>query len=145
MNGSGSGWVWLSTLTLPSLMASSKALCVFGVVRLISSARTTLANIGPGRNSKVWSGLVENRHAQDVGGEQVAGELDAAEGAVEHARERMRQGGFSHPRHILDQEVALAREADQRQLDGSRLSADDRFDRLLQLPDFLSCVSTDQT
>ncbi len=33
-------------------MASSRADCVFGEARLISSPRTMLAKIGPGRNSK---------------------------------------------------------------------------------------------
>src|SRR5438552_56184 len=33
---------------------SSSALCVLGVARLISSARTTWAMIGPGRNSNSW-------------------------------------------------------------------------------------------
>ena len=37
-----------STETWPSLIASSSADCVRGVVRLISSASTTLAKIGPG-------------------------------------------------------------------------------------------------
>ena len=35
-------------------MHSSSALCVLGVARLISSARTTWAKIGPGRNSNSW-------------------------------------------------------------------------------------------
>ena len=41
-----------STVTAPSFIASSSADCVFGVARLISSASTTLANTGPGWNSK---------------------------------------------------------------------------------------------
>ena len=41
-------WVLPSTETWPSLIASSRALWVRGVVRLISSARITLAKIGPG-------------------------------------------------------------------------------------------------
>ena len=48
MNGGSSGYVLPSTETWRSLIASSRALWVRGVVRLISSARITLAKIGPG-------------------------------------------------------------------------------------------------
>ena len=44
-----------STVTWPSAMASSRAACVFGEARLISSARTTLLNTGPGRKSNELS------------------------------------------------------------------------------------------
>ena len=52
MNGAGSTSTWPSALTVPSAMASSSALCVRGVARLISSASTTLAKTGPRLNSK---------------------------------------------------------------------------------------------
>src|SRR5688500_18336256 len=45
-------WVCLATVTEPSLIASSSADCVFGVARLISSASTMFAKIGPRWNSK---------------------------------------------------------------------------------------------
>ncbi len=54
----GSSRVTPSTVTCCSAMASSSADWVFGVARLISSTSTTLANTGPGRNSKsrvLWS------------------------------------------------------------------------------------------
>ena len=47
MNGSGSMWLAPSALTWRSSIASSSADCVFGEARLISSARTMLANSGP--------------------------------------------------------------------------------------------------
>ena len=53
--GRGSGWVTPSTVICRSSMASSRADWVFGVARLISSARTICATMGPGRNSKSWS------------------------------------------------------------------------------------------
>src|SRR5439155_17385021 len=56
--GFGSACVTPSTVTWRSSIGSSKADCVRGVVRLISSTRTTLANTGPGtkRNAPVtWS------------------------------------------------------------------------------------------
>ena len=41
-----------STVTCCSAIASSRADCVFGIARLISSTRTTFANTGPALNSK---------------------------------------------------------------------------------------------
>src|ERR1044071_7017256 len=58
MNGMSSVWVVSSIETWPSLIASSSADCVRGVVRLISSASTMLAKIGPCRSSNTlpcWS------------------------------------------------------------------------------------------
>src|SRR5262245_7958132 len=52
MNGRASSCVCTSTVTLRSCMHSSRPDCVFGEARLISSTSTTLAKIGPGRNSK---------------------------------------------------------------------------------------------
>ena len=73
-------------------MASSRAACVLGGVRLISSARTTLANSGPAGTEQrwpvVWSSWMTSvprcrRH-------QVGRELDAAEAETsESARVRM--------------------------------------------------------
>jgi hypothetical protein len=52
MNGSGSGRVTPSADTWRSSIASSSADCVFGGVRLISSARRMFVNTGPCRNAK---------------------------------------------------------------------------------------------
>ena len=54
MKGCGNAWVMLSTDTWASFIASRRLLWVFGVVRLISSASTIWAKIGPGLNSKTW-------------------------------------------------------------------------------------------
>src|SRR3990172_3200377 len=56
-NGLGRGYVVPSKVTNPSPIASSRADGVRGLERLISSASTILAKIGPGRNLKsplVW-------------------------------------------------------------------------------------------
>ena len=53
MNGCGSAIGVPSIVTRASSIASSSAACVLGGVRLISSASTTLALIGPGRTLKV--------------------------------------------------------------------------------------------
>ena len=49
-NGSSRAYVSVPTVTECSCIASSRADCVLGVARLISSARTIWAKIGPRRN-----------------------------------------------------------------------------------------------
>ena len=82
-NGSASLCRTRPTVTCRSCMASSRAACVFGGVRLISSARITLRNSGPSRkrNSRLPGAAVLLDHfgAGDVGRHQVGRELDAAE------------------------------------------------------------------
>ena len=48
MNGAPTGLPTPSIVTMPSSITSSSALCVFGLARLISSASTIEAKIGPG-------------------------------------------------------------------------------------------------
>jgi hypothetical protein len=50
-------------------------------------------------------------------------------------RQSLRQGCFSNPWNVLDQKVAFRQKADQRQLDGLRLPADNLFYCGLQLMD----------
>ncbi len=46
---------------------------------------------------------IENRHAEDVGGEHVAGELDALELQTQRCGKRMGQRCFADAGNILDQ------------------------------------------
>ena len=73
-NGSGRGRLSPSTETCRSCMASSRADCVRGVARLISSTSRTFVKIGPGMNRN--RALVD-AGARDVGGQQVRRSLDA--------------------------------------------------------------------
>ncbi len=75
---------------------------------------------------------VEDRDAYDVRGEQVARELDPAEGAFHRPGERMCQSGFPNPGDVLDEEVPLGQETDEGEPDGIRLAAHDGLDRGLQ-------------
>ena len=49
VKGRGRGWLTPSTVTWPSSMASSKALWVLALVRLISSAKNRWHRAAPGR------------------------------------------------------------------------------------------------
>jgi hypothetical protein len=54
---------------------------------------------------------VVDRNAQDVGGQQVAGELDALETQAQRCRDGMGQRGFADAGHVLDQKVAACQKA----------------------------------
>jgi hypothetical protein len=58
--------------------------------------------------------LVEDRDARDVGGQQVRGELDAADAAVDAARQRLRQHRLADAGHVLDEQVPLGQQHHQR-------------------------------
>ena len=131
-----SSWCVASSIeTWPSLIASSSADCVRGVVRLISSASTTFAKIGPGLSSNTLPLLVVDRHADDVGRQQVARELDATEGAAERRGERARERRLADARDVLDQQVAARQQRDHRGADRLGLAADDGRDRVLEPAD----------
>jgi len=51
--------------------------------------------------------LAVDRHAGDVAGQQVRGELDAPDGAVDRAGERFRQRRLAHAGDVLEQQVSL--------------------------------------
>ena len=67
----------------------------------------------PGPELELAYLLVEGADTGDVRGQQVWRELDAAERAVEGARERLGEHGLAHAGHVLDQEVAFTQQSDQ--------------------------------
>ena len=95
-------------------MHSSSALCVFGVARLISSASTTWAKIGPGRNSNsVVFWLKIERPVTS----------DGSRSGVNWMRRKMQPMLWLSalasivlptPGHVLDQDVALAEQRHER-------------------------------
>jgi hypothetical protein len=78
---------------------------------------------------------VEDRHAGDVRRQEVAGELDAVEGATEGRRQRPGQGGLADPGDVLDEQVAARQERGDRQADRPGLAAHHRGDRGLESAD----------
>ena len=66
--------------------------------------------------------------ADDVGGHQVGGELDAGERAADHLGERLDGQRLGHAGHALEQHVALGEQADQHPLDQLVLADDDPLD-----------------
>ena len=102
-------------VTWLSFIASSSADCVFGVVRLISSASRKLLKIGPGLEFEGLGVRVVDGDAEHVAGQHVAGELQAVEAAGDGARQGLRQRGLADAGHVLDQQVAARQQADQRE------------------------------
>ncbi len=60
--------------------------------------------------------LVEDHGADDVGREQVRGELDSGERRVHHLREGAHREGLGQPGHALQQDVAPGKQPDQQPL-----------------------------
>ena len=110
----------MPTDTLTSCIASSSADCVFGVARLISSASTTFAKIGPGWNSKNVPAvrlLLHDVRADDVGGHQVGRELDARELQVQDVGQRVHEARLADAGNAFEQHVAAGEQARDGQVD----------------------------
>ncbi len=127
-NGRSSSCVVVPLVTVRSCMASSSADWVLGVARLISSASTRLAKIGPGWKRRVLRAALvglDDHAADDVGGHQVGGELDARVFQLQSARESAQQRGLAQSRHAFEQHVAAGQQADQHAFDDVVLAYDD--------------------
>ena len=119
----------LPTVTRCSCIASSSALCVFGVARLISSARTMFAKIGPLAELEDLAAalrLVDDRRAEDVGRHEVGRELDARERERERLGERAHEHRLAEAGHALEQRVAAGEHAGDDAVDHLAV-ADDRL------------------
>ena len=133
MNGVPRVCVSVSTVTCRSSMHSSNADWVFGDARLISSPSTMLAKIAPGLELEVTRLLAEDVDAGDIRRQEVGCELDPPERTVDRPGDRLREHRFADAGHVLDQQMALGDQRDQRQPDLLVLAPDHPFDVLLDL------------
>ena len=106
-----------SIVTWLSCIASRSADCVFGDARLISSTSRTFVNTGPGRNSNSFVFWLNTFTPVTSVGQQVRRELEAREGQVERAGERLREHRLPHAREVLDDQVALGEQAEDAELE----------------------------
>ena len=114
-------------------MTSSSADWTLAGARLISSASRKLPNTGPSSVSKrPGVGAVDAR-ADEVGGHEVGRELDAAEAAAQHLRERAHGQRLGQAGHALQQHVAAGQEADEQALEHRVLADDDALDLVERL------------
>ena len=70
----------------------------------------------------------EHRHTEDVGRQQVAGELDAMEIQPQGLRKCMGEGGLSDAGQVLNQQVAAGQQAGDREPDLVFFTKDDSAD-----------------
>ena len=120
--------MWPSIVTCRSSIDSSSADCVFGDARLISSASTTLANTGPGRNSKSLLFRFQiDAPVTSLGSRSGVNWIRCHEPPVARAR-RLRERRLADAGDVLDEEMALGEQADERQVHGPPLAEQHAFD-----------------
>ena len=118
-------------VTVRSCMASSSADCVFGVARLISSASTRLAKIGPCWKRSAFAAAVvglDDHAADDVGRHQVGRELDARILQLQRAGQGAEESGLAQAGNTFEQHVSAGKQADEHALDYIVLPYDDLGD-----------------
>ena len=89
--------------------------------------------IGPLLGHELALLLVVDQRAEQVGRQQVGGELDALKADVEGARQRLHGERLGQARHAFDQQVAAHEQADQHPIDQVVLADDDLADLALDL------------
>ena len=77
---------------------------------------------------ELLAGLPVDPGADDVGGHQVGGELDAGERAADDPGQRLHGEGLGHAGHALEQAVAAGQQRDEHPLDHPVLADDDPLD-----------------
>ena len=84
---------------------------------------------------------VIDRHAEHIGGQEVAGELHALERQSQGLGDRMREGGFADPRNVFDQQVSARQQTRQTQANLLLLAQNHPIDLSENRVDFgLCCV-----
>ena len=74
-----------------------------------------LGKNGSGMKAKAVVLAVVNGQAENIGGQQVGGELHALVREPQHLRQRVREGGFAHAGQIFDQQMSTREQAAQRE------------------------------
>ena len=88
---------------------------------------------GAGLELEVTRLLAEHVDPGDIGREQVRGELDPSERAVDRPGDRLREHRLADAGHVLDQQVAFGDERHEREPDLLVLAPDDPLDVLFDL------------
>ena len=114
-NGGSSGKRWRATVTWCSCIASSRLDWVLGVARLISSARTRLAKIGPGWNRKTRCPPSSMRMFVPVMSAGIRSGVNWMRLNVQSMTSAMVRTSIVLPRpgHALEQDVAVGEQAGQ--------------------------------
>ena len=86
-------------------------------------------NIGPFLKEKRAAVRVEDGDADDVGRQQIAGELHALPGEAQHLRERVCQRGLADAGHVFDEQMPARQQAGEGEPHGLGLAEDDAIER----------------
>ena len=91
----------------------------------------TEGNVGehrPGPKHKGTAFPIPHRHTRNVGGQQIRGELNPLEVAVDGTGQRFGQDRLAHTRHVFDEHMALGEQAEHDEINDRPLALDDLFD-----------------
>ena len=121
-------------VTCCSCITSSSADWTFAGARLISSASRKLQKHRPELGLEAARVGTVHARADEVGRDEVGGELDPAVGAAEHGRQRLDGERLGEPGDALQQHVAAGEQADQQPLEHRVLSDDHALDLVQRLP-----------
>jgi hypothetical protein len=95
--------------------------CTLAGARLISSASTRLAKMGPRRGVKVPSFGMIDHGADDIGGQKVRRELDALELGLQSARQRAHGERLGQAGNAFEQHVAIGQQSHEQAVHQIRL------------------------
>ena len=87
---------------------------------------------GSGLELELLRVRVVDGDADDVARQHVAGELKPVKAAIDGACQRLRERRLSDSRHILDEQMAAGKQADQRQPDSLRFPAKNLIERVFE-------------
>lgn len=104
------------------LGSGRRAVELVGQDQLVKERARTEPELAGGRG--------EDLHPGDVGRHEVRGELDARQPQSAHPRQSLGEGGLSHARRILEQQVAAGDHGGEGELDGWALAAHDATERV---------------
>ena len=111
-----------------------RALC-FGRRAIHLVGQNQLGEYGAWLKFELAAVPAEHGNADDIGRQQVAGELDATEAEAEHAGQGLRQHRLAESRQVFDQQVATGQQAGNGQGDLLLLPEDDATERGARLVD----------
>ena len=117
-------------MTCCSSMASSSALCAFGVARLISSASTSCEKIGPGWNSKRPLSRSKIETPRMSAGSRSLVNWMRWNVEAQRLRERVRERRLADARNVFDEQVAAREQAGEGELQLAALADDDALERI---------------
>ena len=137
MKGDGRGRVTPSVETCCSLIASRSADCVRGEARLISSARSTFAKIGPSLKLKLPSRGLKTEEPRMSAGSRSGVNCTRRKVPEKQRASALASVVLPDAGHVLQEEVVAGEEGDEDVVEGLALSEDDAGQLALRGPELV--------